>query len=129
MRACVCTCICNYIHVHVLRVLLENLVADALAVAIGACAEILKMREGMWEAVAARKHTVVQAFPARFAEGDGVRDGEEEVQVMLYGHVVYRLKGKESDEELVDWAGHARLVRAKGEAGWKFAHYRVWLQR
>lgn len=102
--------------------------ADALD-AIGACAEILKVREGMWEAVGARKHTVVQAFPAKFAGSDGGAQDDEEVQVMLYGHVVYRLKGKESDEEPVDWAGHARLVRTKEEEGWKFAHYRVWLQR
>lgn len=81
----------------------------------------------MWAKVAARKHTVSQAFPARFAERTAEVE-DEEVQLMLFGNVVYRLKGSESDEEPVDWAGHAVLVRAPGKA-WRFAHYRVWIQR
>lgn len=86
----------------------------------------------MWTKVAARKHTVSQAFPARFAEqrtATGSNGEEEEVQLMLFGSVVYRLKGAEGDEEPVEWAGHARLVRASGEEKWRFAHYRVWIQR
>lgn len=84
----------------------------------------------MWAKVAARKHTVVRAYPARFeARAAGVGAEDEEVQLMLFGDVVYRLKGGEADEEPVDWAGQATLVRAKGEAAWKFAYYRVWIQR
>lgn len=95
-------------------------------------AEIRRVREGMWAKVAARKHTVSQVFPARFAEQHTcAASGEqhEEVQLMLFGNVVYRLKGAEGDEEPVDWAGHATLVRASGEKAWRFAYYRVWIQR
>lgn len=93
--------------------------------------DILKVREGMWEKVQARRHTVYQVFPATFAgaeaEGSG---GDEEVELMLYGDVVYRLKGSADGEETkVDWAGRARLRRAAGGGEWKFAYYRVYLQR
>lgn len=76
----------------------------------------------MWEKVEARKHTVDKVFPVSF----GGR--EDEVELMMYGNVVYKLKGAaEGAEDTVDWAGYARLVRAAGE--WKFAYYRVYLQR
>ncbi|KAI7781775.1 hypothetical protein LA080_014406 [Diaporthe eres] len=93
--------------------------------------DILKVREGMWEKVQARRHTVYQVFPATFdgaeAEGGG---GDEEVELMLYGDVVYKLKGSADGEETkVDWAGRARLRRAAGGGEWKFAYYRVYLQR
>ncbi|ROV98358.1 hypothetical protein VMCG_07117 [Cytospora schulzeri] len=85
--------------------------------------DILKVREGMWEKVEARKHTVDKVFPVSFS------GREDEVELMLYGNVVYRLKGSADDggEDTVDWAGYARLVRVGGE--WKFAYYRVYLQR
>lgn len=84
----------------------------------------------MWEKVQARRHTVYQVFPATFG-GAGDGGGEEEVELMLYGDVVYRLKGgAEGEETKVDWAGRARLTRAAGGGGeWKFAYYRVYLQR
>lgn len=82
--------------------------------------DILKIREGMWETVEARKHTVYKAFPVSFG------DKEDEAEVMMYGDVVYKLKGS-ADEEKVDWAGYAKLVRTGKE--WKFAYYRVYLQR
>ncbi|ROV89526.1 hypothetical protein VSDG_08554 [Cytospora chrysosperma] len=82
--------------------------------------DILKIREGMWEKVEARKHTVYKAFPVSFSEK------EHEAEVMMYGDVVYKLKGSD-DEEKVDWAGYAKLVRTGKE--WKFAYYRVYLQR
>ncbi|POS80086.1 hypothetical protein DHEL01_v201530 [Diaporthe helianthi] len=85
--------------------------------------DMLKVREGMWEKVQARKHTVYQVFPANF-------NGGEEVELMLYGDVVYKLKGSpEGEEAKVDWAGRARLTRVPGVGEWKFAYYRVYLQR
>lgn len=91
---------------------------------------MLKVREGMWEKVQARRHTVYQVFPATF-NGDGDGDGGgDEVELMLYGDVVYKLKGSsEGEEAKVDWAGRARLTRAAGGGEWKFAYYRVYLQR
>lgn len=77
----------------------------------------------MWEKVQTREHTVLQVFPATF---EGTEEGA--VELMLYGHVVYKLKGGQQFEQPVDWAGYARLVRAAG-GGWKFAYYRVYIQR
>lgn len=85
----------------------------------------------MWEKVQARRHTVYQVFPATFGgaqEQEG--GGGDEVELMLYGDVVYVLKGAADGEEAkVDWAGRARLTRAAGGGEWKFAYYRVYLQR
>lgn len=81
----------------------------------------------MWEKVQARRHTVYQVFPANFG---GSKDGDEEVELMLYGDVVYRLKGGADGEETkVDWAGRARLRREAAGGEWKFAYYRVYLQK
>ncbi|KAL1871407.1 hypothetical protein Daus18300_004774 [Diaporthe australafricana] len=88
--------------------------------------DILKVREGMWEKVQARKHSVFQVFPGSFGEGKG---GGDEVELMLYGNVVYRLKASPDGEDKVDWAGRAKLTRASGGGEWKFAYYRVYLQR
>lgn len=77
----------------------------------------------MWEKVQAREHTVFQVFPAKFEKTTGA----DEVELMLYGHVVYKLKGQESNEPAVDWAGYAKLVKVGSE--WKFAYYRVYIQR
>lgn len=76
----------------------------------------------MWEKVQAREHTVFQVFPATFE-----KTAAGEVELMLYGHVVYQLKGQESNEPAVDWAGYAKLVKVGNE--WKFAFYRVYIQR
>lgn len=84
--------------------------------------DILKVREGMWEKVQAREHTVFQVFPAKFE-----KTATGQVELMLYGHVVYKLKGQESSEPAVDWAGYAKLVKVGSE--WKFAYYRVYIQR
>ena len=90
----------------------------------------MQVREGMWEKVQARKHTVFKVFPASFDDGAAAgTEGEEGVELMLYGNVVYRLKANPDGEETVDWAGHARLVRAPGSKEWKFAYYRVYIQR
>lgn len=90
--------------------------------------DILKVRESMWEKVQARKHSVAQVFPATFAATQAEDDGV--VELMLYGQVVYQLRGAEGFEAPVDWAGYARLVKGGGEGdGWKFAYYRVYIQR
>lgn len=86
--------------------------------------DILKVREGMWEKVEERKHTVFKVFPLSFSGSS-----DSEVELMLYGNVVYRLKGEQSAGGAVDWAGYAKLVRGEGEKEWKFAYYRVYIQR
>jgi len=78
----------------------------------------------MWEKVQARKHTVIQVFPGVF---DAAVKDADAVELMLYGNVVYQLKGAEGFEEPVDWTGYARLVRIGGL--WRFAYYRVYIQR
>lgn len=85
------------------------------------------MREGMWEKVASRKHTVKQAFPGSFNEGaeGGEPAAGQTTEFMLYGTVDYVLKT--GDKASADWAGHAR-VRREGKA-WKFVYYRVYIQR
>lgn len=81
----------------------------------------------MWEKVQAREHTVFQVFPGVFEK---TAAADDVVELMLYGNVVYQLKGAGGSEEPVDWAGYARLVREGGAGGeWKFAYYRVYIQR
>lgn len=77
----------------------------------------------MWEKVQAREHTIFQVFPATFAA-----TAAGAVELMMYGQVVYQLKGADSPEPPVGWAGYAKLVRA-GDGAWKFAYYRVYVQR
>lgn len=87
--------------------------------------EIRKLREGMWQHVATRKHTVAGAFV-------GVGDSEDKLaaEFMLHGMVAYRLRGKqEGEEESVDWAAHGRLVKDTPNQPWGFAYYRVYIQR
>lgn len=92
--------------------------------------DILRVREGMWEHVEARKHTVKKVFPASFGASGAEYGAEDEVELMLFGSVVYALKGGESREGGADWAGYAKLVRSGGSDGtWKFAYYRVYVQR
>ncbi|PSS03809.1 hypothetical protein BD289DRAFT_420254 [Coniella lustricola] len=90
--------------------------------------DILKVREGMWEKVAARKHTVFKVFPASFGN-TGAHGGNEEVELMLYGSVVYKFKGEEGQEGGADWAGYAKLFKSGAGGEWKFAYYRVYIQR
>lgn len=79
----------------------------------------------MWEKVESRKHIVFKVFPASFT---GAEEGEDEVvELMLHGNVVYKLKT--GTEDGVDWAGYAKLSRARGEKEWRFAYYRVYIQR
>lgn len=88
--------------------------------------DILQIREGMWEKVEARKHTVFKVFPASF-ESSSSRTDDEVVELALFGSVAYRLKT--GAEDGADWAGTATLVRTGGAKEWKFAYYRVYLQR
>lgn len=84
----------------------------------------------MWEKVEARKHTVFLAFPASFEDSHAktdVAEQDEVVELALFGSVAYRLKT--GTEDGADWAGHAKLVRASGAKEWKFAYYRVYIQR
>lgn len=92
--------------------------------------EILQIREGMWEKVEARKHTVSLVFPASFDDSHmktGAAEQEEVVELALFGSVAYKLKT--GTEDGADWAGHAKLVRANSAKEWKFAYYRVYIQR
>lgn len=82
----------------------------------------MQMRQGMWEAVEARKHKVEKIFPTPLGSGE---DGNAPLEFMLFGSVWYRLKGGE--EKVVDWAGHAVVVRPT--EGWRFKSYRVYLQQ
>lgn len=69
----------------------------------------------MWDAVAARKHTVPQIFPF----GPGSRE------FMLHGTVDLRLKN--GTETALDWAGRAKLVRSDDDGEWRMGFYQVYL--
>ncbi|ETS80764.1 hypothetical protein PFICI_08293 [Pestalotiopsis fici W106-1] len=83
--------------------------------------EIRKIREKMWEKVAARKHQPLKVFESNFAD-DG---GAQVTEYMLYGDLVYKLKTGESQG--VSWAGNMVLKQVEGEL--KFSYYRVYIQR
>ncbi|KAJ3524177.1 hypothetical protein NM208_g12154 [Fusarium decemcellulare] len=78
-------------------------------------AAITTMREGMWDAVASRKHQIFKVFPF------GTRSDE----VMLYGTVALQLKNGGSAE--IDWAGRAELVKAAVDGNYRFKFYQVYL--
>jgi len=87
--------------------------------------EITKLRQGMWQDVGKRRHTVAGAFVNVSENGDKLV-----AEFMLHGLVTYQLRGKEEGEEKsVDWAAHGRLVRVALDQPWGFAYYRVYLQR
>ncbi|PNY28683.1 Uncharacterized protein TCAP_01392 [Tolypocladium capitatum] len=89
--------------------------------------EIRELRARMWTTVQERRHTVAKVFPGRFRDPDA--GGPPECEVMLFGEV--NLGTRDGKEAAVPWAAHAVLTReVEGERGeWKFARYRVWLQR
>ncbi|EPE36775.1 NTF2-like protein [Glarea lozoyensis ATCC 20868] len=75
--------------------------------------EILTLRKGMWEKVAARHHNPLKIFP--------FGSGSEEL--MLHGTVDYELKdGKKAK---VDWAAKADMAKEEGK--WKMKFYQVYL--
>lgn len=81
-------------------------------------AEIRELRSRMWTTVRERRHSVAKVFPGRFRDGG-------ECEVTLFGEV--ELTTKEGHDGMVPWAAHGELRREGGE--WKFARYRVWLQK
>jgi hypothetical protein len=77
--------------------------------------EILETRQGMWSAVASRRHTVHKIFPF----------GNNANEVMLYGHVVYELKS--GDNSGKDWAARAVLTKSSEEGRLQLQFYQVYL--
>ncbi|RSL41884.1 hypothetical protein CEP53_012486 [Fusarium sp. AF-6] len=77
--------------------------------------EITTLRQGMWEAVASRKHQLFQIFP--FGKGSD--------ELMLYGTVALQLKNGGSAE--IDWAARAELVRSAPDGKYRFKYYQVYL--
>jgi hypothetical protein len=76
--------------------------------------EITTLREGMWDAVSSRKHTLDKVFP--FGSGSD--------QVMLNGTVALELKNGASAE--IEWAGKMELE--KGTDGkYRLKFYQVYL--
>lgn len=90
-------------------------------------AEIRELRGRMWNVVAERKHVVNKVFPGSFQDADA--GGATECECMLFGDV--HLVTKEGQAMTVPWAGYAvlRQVEEGGKTEWKFARYRVYLQR
>lgn len=82
----------------------------------------------MWTTVDERKHTVTKIFPGMFQGADASR--APECECMLFGEVQYRTKDGGAPST-ASWAGHGTLRKEKnGEhEEWKFAQYRVWLQK
>jgi hypothetical protein len=76
-------------------------------------ADILKMRQGMWEVVTSRKHTIYKVFPY----------GEKATEFMLYGKVQYGFK--DGRETSVEWAARAEMTNDGGK--WRFRFYQVYL--
>ncbi|KFA62233.1 hypothetical protein S40285_07726 [Stachybotrys chlorohalonatus IBT 40285] len=89
---------------------------------------IREMRGRMWTTVDERKHTVTKIFPGMFQGADASR--APECECMLFGEVQYRTKDGGAPST-ASWAGHGTLRKEKnGEhEEWKFAQYRVWLQK
>lgn len=77
-------------------------------------AEIIGLRNAMWEKVSSRLHSPLKIFPA------GAKGADE---VMLYGTVAYTFK--DGKEGAVDWAARANLVK-DGEKV-KMRYYQVYL--
>ena len=91
--------------------------------------EIRELRGRMWNVVAERKHVVNKVFPGSFQDAEAAKNEAEECELMLFGDV--HLVTKEGQAMTVPWAGHG-VLRSVGEGDkkeWKFAKYRVWLQR
>ncbi|KAF2101656.1 hypothetical protein NA57DRAFT_33894 [Rhizodiscina lignyota] len=75
--------------------------------------EIIKMRKGMWEKVASRKHKAHKIYT--FGPGSD--------EVMLYGDVEYGMKdGSKAGKE---WAARAKMVKEGGKV--KMSFYQVYL--
>ncbi|KAB2571806.1 putative fungal specific transcription protein [Lasiodiplodia theobromae] len=77
-------------------------------------AEIIGLRNAMWEKVSSRQHAPLKIFPA------GAKGADE---VMLYGTVAYTFK--DGRQGSVDWAARANLVKEDGRV--KMRYYQVYL--
>lgn len=83
----------------------------------------------MWKEVEERKHRLVKVFPANFSASEHTRVAPlNEAEFMLFGAVAYRLKD-EGGDAVADWAAHAKLRRDRVTAPWRFAFYRVYIQK
>ncbi|KAK4224145.1 hypothetical protein QBC38DRAFT_486123 [Podospora fimiseda] len=88
--------------------------------------EIGTLRESMWKTVVSRQHSVEKVFV-------GCVEGEEEVEISIFGRVMYRLRGG-GDEEGSEWSATGRLVKRRVVEGeeegklWKWREYRVFLR-
>ncbi|KJZ71782.1 hypothetical protein HIM_08802 [Hirsutella minnesotensis 3608] len=91
--------------------------------------EIRELRGRMWTTVQERRHTVTKVFPGQFEGGAGKEGELGGCELMLFGDVA--LTTKDGQRATVPWAAHAVLTLERdGERDeWKFARYRVWLQR
>ncbi|KAF5556085.1 fungal specific transcription factor factor [Fusarium napiforme] len=78
-------------------------------------AEITTLRQGMWEAVASRKHTLNKVYP--FGAGSD--------EVMLHGSVALQLKNGGSAE--IEWAGRAELEKTAADGKYRLKFYQVYL--
>lgn len=75
--------------------------------------EIIKMRKGMWEKVASRKHHADKIYT--FGSGSD--------EVMLHGTVQFSMKdGTKANKE---WAARARMAKEDGKV--KMSFYQVYL--
>jgi hypothetical protein len=81
------------------------------------CVEITTLRQGMWEAVASRKHTLNKVYP--FGAGSD--------EVMLHGSVALQLKNGGSAE--IEWAGRAELEKTAADGKYRLKFYQVYLVR
>lgn len=79
--------------------------------------EITTLRQGMWEAVASRKHTLNKVYP--FGAGSD--------EVMLHGSVALQLKNGGSAE--IEWAGRAELEKTAADGKYRLKFYQVYLVR
>ncbi|KAH7262809.1 hypothetical protein BKA59DRAFT_540344 [Fusarium tricinctum] len=76
--------------------------------------EITTLRQGMWDAVASRKHTLQKVYP--FGSGSD--------EVMLYGSVALELKNGGSAD--IEWAGRAELDKS-ADGKYRLKFYQVYL--
>ncbi|KAH7328561.1 hypothetical protein B0I35DRAFT_21190 [Stachybotrys elegans] len=92
--------------------------------------EIREARALMWATMAERKHVVTKVFPGRFSPADASDGESSDCECMMFGEVQY--KTSDGSSLTTPWAAHA-VLHKETDAGdkeeWKFARYRVWLQK
>ena len=92
---------------------------------------ITKFREGMWDRVATRRHTVGTVMAGSFGDDRGGGEkGRDVAEVMIRGEVKYRMKDVAEGQEVaevVEWVAHGRVERDEEGGRWRFGWYRVWM--